>query len=107
MSNSVGDDFQIETKYVRNKMRGGRLNWSNKPETYKSYPSSRTVQLSSRVQEPKASLSEVFSKRKSIRSFSNEPLSTSDLAFLLWASAGIQRTEHSYEFRTALSAGAL
>ena len=107
MSNSVGDDFQIETKYVRNKMRGGRLNWSNKPETYKSYPSSRTIQLSSQVQEPKACLSGVLAKRKSIRSFSNEPLSTADLAFLLWASTGIQRTEHSYEFRTAPSAGAL
>jgi SagB-type dehydrogenase family enzyme len=30
-----------------------------------------------------------------------------ELAFLLWASTGIQRTEHGYEFRTAPSAGAL
>jgi SagB-type dehydrogenase family enzyme len=34
-------------------------------------------------------------------------LSKVDLAFLLWASTGIQRTEHGYEFRTAPSAGAL
>ena len=34
-------------------------------------------------------------------------MSKVDLAFLLWASTGIQRTEHGYEFRTAPSAGAL
>jgi SagB-type dehydrogenase family enzyme len=34
-------------------------------------------------------------------------LSKVDLAFLLWASTGIQRTEHGYEYRVAPSAGAL
>jgi SagB-type dehydrogenase family enzyme len=34
-------------------------------------------------------------------------LSKIDLAFLLWASTGIQRIEHGYEFRTVPSAGAL
>jgi SagB-type dehydrogenase family enzyme len=34
-------------------------------------------------------------------------LSLLELAFLLWASTGIQRIENGYEFRTAPSAGAL
>jgi len=107
MTKTVGDDFQTETKYTRNKSLGGNLNWVNKPEIYKSYPSSKTVQLPSQLQEATIGFAEVLGRRKSIRAFSNQPLSLVDLAFLLWASTGIQRTEHGYEFRTAPSAGAL
>jgi SagB-type dehydrogenase family enzyme len=107
MRKTVGDDFQTETKYNRNKSLGGNLNWANKPEIYKSYPSSKTVQLPSQLQEATISYTEVLRRRKSIRAFSTEPLSKVDLAFLLWASTGIQRIENGYEFRTAPSAGAL
>jgi SagB-type dehydrogenase family enzyme len=107
MRKTVGDDFQTETKYTRNKSLGGNLNWANKPEIYKSYPSSKTVQLPSQLQEATIRFTEVLGRRKSIRAFSSQPLSKNDLAFLLWASTGIQRTEHGYEFRTAPSAGAL
>ena len=107
MNKTIGDDFQTETKYSRNKSLGGNLDWANKPEIYKSYPSSKTIQLSNQFQEATISFAEVLQKRKSIRSFSTQPLSKVDLAFLLWASTGIQRTEHGYEFRTAPSAGAL
>jgi SagB-type dehydrogenase family enzyme len=107
MGKNVGDDFQTETKYIRNKSLSGNLEWANKPEIYKSYPSSKTIQLSNQFQEATISFAEVLQKRKSIRSFSTQPLSKDDLAFLLWASTGIQRTEHGYEFRTSPSAGAL
>jgi SagB-type dehydrogenase family enzyme len=107
MNNTVGDDFQTETTYTRNKSLGGNLDWANKPEIYKSYPSSKTIQLPNPLQNTTTSFIEVLRKRKSVRSFSNQPLSKVDLAFLLWASTGIQRVEHGYEFRTAPSAGAL
>jgi SagB-type dehydrogenase family enzyme len=107
MSRNVGDDFQRETKYTRNKSLGCSLNWANKPEIYKSYPSSKTVQLPSQLQEATIRFTEVLRRRKSIRAFSTQPLSKLDLAFLLWASTGIQRMEQGYEFRTAPSAGAL
>jgi len=107
MEENVGDDFQIETKYFRTKRLGGNLDWGNKPETYKSYPSSKTVQLPNQFQEATFSFNEVLRRRKSIRSFSSKALSLNDLAYLLWASTGIQRTEHGYQFRTAPSAGAL
>jgi len=107
MGKNVGDDFQTETKYVRTKSLGGNLDWANKPETYKSYPSSKTVQLLTQLQEATFDFTETLRRRKSIRSFSPKPLSMADLSFLLWASTGIQRTEHNYEFRTAPSAGAL
>ena len=107
MGKNGGDDFQTETKYIRTKSLGSNLDWANKPETYKSYPSSKTIQLPSQLQEATFNFTEVLRRRKSIRSFSPKPLSMADLSFLLWASTGIQRTEHSYEFRTAPSAGAL
>ena len=104
---TVGDDFQTETKYSRDKRLGGNLDWANKPETYKSYPSSKTIQLPNVLQEATMGFAEVLRRRKSIRAFSNQPLSLDDLGFLLWASTGIQRVEQGYEFRTAPSAGAL
>ena len=104
---TVGDDFQTGTKYSRDQRLGGNLNWANKPETYKSYPSSKTIQLPKSLQEATIGFTEVLRRRKSIRAFSNQPLSMGDLGFLLWASTGIQRVEHGYEFRTAPSAGAL
>jgi SagB-type dehydrogenase family enzyme len=107
LEKTVGDDFQNETKYTRNKILSGNLDWESKPEIYKSYPSNKTIQLPNPLREAPISFTEVLKKRKSIRSFSTNPLSKIDLAFLLWASTGIQRTEHDYEFRTAPSAGAL
>jgi SagB-type dehydrogenase family enzyme len=107
MSKTIGDDFQLGTKYSRDKRLGGTLDWVNKPEIYKSYPSSKTIQLPNLFQEETINFARVLQKRKSIRSFSTQPMSKVDLAFLLWASTGIQRTEHNYEFRTTPSAGAL
>jgi SagB-type dehydrogenase family enzyme len=83
------------------------LNWADKPEVYKSYPSNRTVQLPIEVQETKAHISEILHRRKSIREFSSKPLTLTELAFLLWAATGLERVENGYEFRTVPSAGAL
>ncbi len=107
MKKLVGEDFQTETKYIRGKTLGSNLNWANKPDVYKNYPSSKTVQLPNQFQNSTFPFEEVLQKRKSIRVFSAQPLSKVDLAFLLWACTGIQRIEHGYEFRTAPSAGAL
>jgi len=107
MQTPVGDDFQKETKYTRNENFGGNLDWSNKPETYKSYPNSKAVRLPSQLKETTTVFTEVIRKRRSTRAFSPQPLTKLDLAFLLWASTGIQRIEHGYEFRMAPSAGAL
>lgn len=49
-------------------------------------------------------LEEAFLKRRSVREFSPEPLSTSEISQLLWAAQGITNPRG---FRTAPSAGAL
>lgn len=107
MVEGIGDEFQRSTKHTRERLLGGRLDWSNKPETYKEYPSARKIHLPRKLPDNTLSVVEAVKKRKSVRSFLSQPLSIGDLSFLLWASTGIQRTEQGYEFRTVPSAGAL
>ena len=105
MKKGVGDQFQEETKYLRNKIEG--VVWSKPPDLYKIYPDSKKILLPEPMFSIEKTLDEVLKKRKSIRSFSNIPVSKKQLSYLLWASTGIQRKELGYEFRTAPSAGAL
>jgi len=103
----IGDRFQQDTKYDPQRMPGHRLDWAAKPDLYKEYPQAEKIELP--VFEPgKAmSLDKTLRQRKSIRDYLDTPVSIGQLAYLLWASTGIQRVEEGYEFRTAPSAGAL
>ncbi len=103
----LGDDFQTQTKHTRTNLRGGGLDWANKPDTYKSYPEAKTVELPKEFPKQTLTIDEILRKRKSTRTYSTQAVTLSELAFLLWASTGVQRAEHGYEFRTAPSAGAL
>jgi SagB-type dehydrogenase family enzyme len=107
MPEGIGDEFQKSTKHSRERLIGGYLDWANKPETYKKYPSARRIQLSQEFPASSLPLVEMLKKRRSTRSFSPEALSIADLSFLLWASTGVQRREQGYDFRTVPSAGAL
>lgn len=62
------------------------------------------IALPAASKESDVSLEEALSKRQSIRSFTDEPLTLKDLSQLLWSAQGIT---HGREFRTAPSAGAL
>jgi SagB-type dehydrogenase family enzyme len=105
--NGTGDRFQQETKYNPRKMPGHRLDWSAKPDLYKEYPQVGKVELPAFEPAKEMSLDKTLRQRKSIRDFQAVPISKGQLAYLLWASTGIQRIEDGYEFRTAPSAGAL
>jgi len=107
MPEGIGDAFQKSTKHSRERLLGGYLDWANKPDTYKKYPSARMIQLSLKFPSQSLPVGEAVKLRRSIRSFSPRPLSLDDLSFLLWASTGVQRKEQGYEFRTVPSAGAL
>ena len=102
----IGDRFQEETKYSRTKMGEGP-DWSKQPDLYKHYPKSPQIRLPKPQLTSSKKLDEVLTQRRSIRSFQDTPLSKKEISYLLWASTGIQRKEHGYEFRTAPSAGAL
>jgi SagB-type dehydrogenase family enzyme len=101
----IGDKFQQETKYHRNNINGG-ISLYNKPDLYKTYPKCKRILLPN-YKAPSVDLDEVIKNRKSIRNFSDKPLSIEQISYLLWASTGIQRKENNYEYRTAPSAGAL
>ncbi len=107
MPEGIGDAFQKSTKHSRERLLGGYLDWANKPDTYKKYPSARMIKLSLKFPSQSLPVGEAVKLRRSIRSFSPNPLSLDDLSFLLWASTGVQRKEQGYEFRTVPSAGAL
>jgi SagB-type dehydrogenase family enzyme len=107
LNENVGDNFQIVTKYFREKMFRGYLDWSNKPETYKEYNGTEKYQLPFLEDLETLPFDETVRKRKSIRRFSKKNLNLNQLSYLLWISTGIQRTENRYEFRNAPSAGAL
>lgn len=107
MGEGIGDRFQRETKYRRERMPFRLLNWSRRPETYKEYPESEKVGLPEPRRESDLSVDEAIRGRRSVRDFAPEPVTIRDLSYLLWASTGIQRSEGGFEFRTAPSAGAL
>ena len=107
MIDNVGDDFQFLTKYNRNKMSGGYLDWANKPDTYKQYLNSKKIELPSIQEFETLTFDQTVRQRKSVRRFSEKSLSLLQLSYLLWSSTGIQRMEDGYEFRNAPSAGAL
>jgi SagB-type dehydrogenase family enzyme len=107
MNNGIGDKFQKETKYSRFSLGGGSLDWRNQPNLYKTYPKSKKIILESPKYLLKVTLDEVLKKRRSIRNFSKKPITKEQLSYLLWASTGIQREEHGFNYRTAPSAGAL
>ena len=103
----IGDRFQQETKYEPGKMTDHRLNWSAKPDLYKEYPQVGKIELPAFEAVQPISLDKTLRQRKSVRDYQDRSISKGQLAYLLWASTGIQRVEDGYEFRTAPSAGAL
>jgi SagB-type dehydrogenase family enzyme len=101
----IGDRFQQETKYKRGHLPAWHLDWTSKLETYKRYPSAPKVQLEPPEEERGAPLWGVMRRRRSVRHFTDETVTKSELSQLLWAAQGVTNPESG--FRTAPSAGAL
>jgi SagB-type dehydrogenase family enzyme len=102
-----GDDFQQKSKYSRQKMSEGTLDWSTQPKLYKTYPKASIIDLPRPIPLDGKRFYDLLLKRRSIRFFQPKALNLPQLSYLLWCSSGIGRIDHSYEFRTAPSAGAL
>lgn len=107
MKKGIGDMFQEETKYERDRIPGGYLDWSNKPETYKQYPDKPRVELPQPSTEGGAPIWDILSQRRSERDFPGRPVAAQELSQILWASQGITAEQFGYKFRTVPSAGAL
>ena len=108
MNEKIGEQFQRETMYQRGRLSGGGLDWSTKPAVYKRYSSVPTILLPApSLAKLTAPVGEVIEERKSVRHFSQEPLSAFELSQILHASQGITRQVQGFCLRTAPSAGAL
>jgi len=107
MPDGIGDRYQKETRYQRERMPFRTLDWAGKPLVYKDYPEAGVVELPAPGRPDDPGLHEAILARRSVREYSDEPIDMDQLSYLLWACTGIQRVEQGYEFRTAPSAGAL
>lgn len=103
----VGDDFHSSTKYERGKLPGHSLDWSTKPSVYKKYPESKKIDLPSPVEQGGPGLWEVIRARRSVRAYTQDPMSLKDLSQILWATQGITASIGDHRLRAAPSAGAL
>jgi len=74
-------------------------------EEHPTYPTGIEIKLPDPKLESEVSIEEAILRRRSIREYLDEPITTSDVAQLLWAAQGI--TEPTRKFRAAPSAGAL
>ncbi len=86
----------------------GRTSGPRRIGTYKTYanPLAR-LDLPEPTREAGVGIWSALNERSSIRDYTQEPLSLSELSQLLWASQGITREQGEWQFRTAPSAGAL
>jgi SagB-type dehydrogenase family enzyme len=103
----IGDDFYRKSKYSRGNLPRHRLDWSNKPPTYKRYESVQKIQLPEPNVEGGAGLWGVLRSRRSRRAYTEESLTLEDFSQILWATQGVTAHVGDYCLRTAPSAGAL
>jgi len=107
MKMGIGDQFQQETKYFRDRLPGGSLDWARKPSTVKTYPDCPRYTLPPPQIQGGPPIWEALSRRRSLRDFRARSLSLQDLSQLLWAAQGVTAEQFGTRFRTAPSAGAL
>ena len=107
MAEGIGDRFQGETKYIRDKLPAGYLDWGKKPGPYKAYPDAPKVKLPKPAGAGGMPIWEAVGRRRSVRDFRSSSLRAADLSQLLWASQGVTRVMGECALRSAPSAGAL
>jgi SagB-type dehydrogenase family enzyme len=97
----IGHRFQQETKYTRPSYLAKGPQKTAKPVA------SRIISLASPSLDAGPNFWEVLQKRRSIRDYTQAPLTLTELSSLLWATQGITEKAFSPWYRTAPSAGAL
>jgi SagB-type dehydrogenase family enzyme len=104
----IGDLYHHETKYRREAMPVGSLDWAHQPSLYKEFPYAlKHFSIRPLDQKGEKSLWEAIAQRRSIREFSNQSITFPELSQLIWATQGITLRAWGYEFRASPSAGAL
>jgi SagB-type dehydrogenase family enzyme len=104
----IGELYHQETKYRREAMPRGGLNWAHQPSPYKEFPYPlKHFQIQPLDPQGGKPFWKVIAQRRSIREFSHQCITFSELSQLIWATQGITSRAWGFEFRAAPSAGAL
>lgn len=104
----IGEKYQHLTKYARASMPRHGLDWSVRPSLQKQYPDAiKTVGLLPPETTGGPPSWDVIRVRRSLRSYTHEPVTMQELSQLLWATQGTTLEMSGYKFRAAPSAGAL
>ncbi|HUT07855.1 MAG TPA: SagB/ThcOx family dehydrogenase [Candidatus Latescibacteria bacterium] len=107
MGEGIGERFQRETKYSQTTMGRPSLDWSAKPEVYKTFASRVRLALPPPRSGGGPALWDTISARRSSRTYRPTSLPLADLSQILWAAQGVTRRIPGHELRAAPSAGAL
>jgi len=104
----IGNVYHQETKYRRDAMPRGGLDWAHQHPPHKGFPNSlKRFPIKPYDQKGGKSLWEAMAKRRSIREFSDDSITFFELSQLIWATQGITSRAWGFDFRTVPSAGAL
>jgi SagB-type dehydrogenase family enzyme len=104
----IGDVYHQKTKYRRNAMPRGGLDWAHQPSPYKEFSAAlKHIPLNPPEQKGGKPIWEAIGQRRSQREFSPHPITFTELSQLLWATQGITARAWGYDFRAVPSAGAL
>jgi SagB-type dehydrogenase family enzyme len=112
LMNSIesGDIFFQQTKYTRGKLPVHPLDFSAKPEEFKTYEGVNIIKLPTDFSFLLNNLDHVLIERRSRRRFSKEPITLQELSTMLKFSAGFSNDEFNgagFNYRQVPSAGGL
>ncbi len=106
---TIGREFMLKTKSEALEPSGERLGLPQPPLELDCPPGARLTALPapSSLRIPAIDLRTAIEQRQTVRSYSLQPLSMDELAFLLWCTQGVKRiTSRPVTRRTVPSAGA-
>lgn len=86
---------------------GAVVNWGAQPPLYKTYPDAPRIILLPPEDRPGPGLEEAIRRRRSVRTYTDDPLTLAELSRLLFYTGGINAERFGVRLRAAPSAGAL
>jgi SagB-type dehydrogenase family enzyme len=104
----IGDLYHQETKYHKDTILRGGLDWAHQPSPYKEFPYAlKHFPIRPPDQKGGKPIWETIVQRRSTREFARDSITFAELSQLIWATQGITSRAWGYDFRAVPSAGAL